>query len=104
MNRFHVGQMVQVVLVVSPAWGKRYIGKVATVTEVHWGEWYNLDIAPPTSVLEVSFHETCLRPINDGEQPSTWEECVWKPKDLEVTPDFSEGEMTITEPEAADES
>lgn len=102
--KYRVGQLVTIVDA-NGDWGpdgRKYLGAVATIIWAqtftrfeHNGNsnYYGLDCRP-----DYAFAEVCLKPLNDGDCPSTWDECAWRPPHKEpVLPSTP----PVTEKEAA---
>lgn len=76
--KFKVGDRVRVIK--APNYPK-YVGMVTTVVRVQLGHKspYVLDLEPVAGFREVIASARNLAPIYDGDAPSTWAKCVWKP-------------------------
>ena len=83
--KYRIGQKVEVLdggegMTAVVADARKYIGLVAVIT-AHRARpiynWYDLEGTDP----DVDFREDILKPINDGDCPSTWSECLWKPNE-----------------------
>ena len=85
VRRFEVGQRVRVirgllkgketVIVSGPMRGRRSSGEIVD-------NCYETDLPkthPENRVPGAILEGSKLRPIYDGDQPATWEDCVWKP-------------------------
>lgn len=79
--KYRVGQKVAVHNVADLPWGAKFEGLVALITD---RELYDAGFGPANYYnLEGGdrylFREDVLKPINDGDNPSTWDECAWRP-------------------------
>jgi hypothetical protein len=83
MPKFRVGQKVQVISEASPIppWLFWVRGNVFCVEQIRqtdrFGQWYGLDHVTPLGRIVAL--EEILRPVNDGDSPSTWDQCAWRP-------------------------
>ena len=87
MDKFHVGQKV---VVIGSLHCKEMIGETVTITEsrkerVNYKlglKWlgYRIDLQPSASQYLFYPEERFLKAIDDSNEKSSWENCVWKPR------------------------
>lgn len=92
MDKFHVGQMVRVVVCHN---NPEFLGSVVTITKKrHWLEiTAGRNVGKQVFAYETDFvcglgrliaEEYQLAPIHDGWQTTTWDQCMWRPKAREA--------------------
>ena len=92
MDKFYVGQRCRIV---KTKMFPHLLGEIVTITgprklcECTDGDrWLGYEVDLDLQHLDGKVYvvrppEESLKPIYDGDQPSTWEECAWRPKELE---------------------
>lgn len=83
--RFHAGQMVEVIKT-APIFrgflGMRFVLEGKPAFSSILGEW--CWSVPADWMRNLFAEEHCLKPIYDGDQPASWEDCAWRPDLVEV--------------------
>lgn len=66
----------------------KYNGEIACITSSPYYDFDRMltivDIEPLASDAQ-NANVACLRPVDDGRQVASWEDCVWQPKILEFS-------------------
>lgn len=94
--RFHAGQLVEVVradpLIADRFLGRRFVLEGAPVfcqasRELAWptpADWSEEISAVMRSPIELVAEESSLKPIYDGDQLASWDDCAWRPALVKV--------------------
>ncbi len=86
--KFRLGQKVEILRGKFSPDTLKYVGLVGIIIERKYfprqdldashyaeeGNYYIVEGCPESWI-----RETCLKPINDSDSPSTWDECAWRP-------------------------
>lgn len=84
-SRYEIGDAVRVIAQGSPNWGVVCIVTSALLhgfrhrTENIKEEGFYHSVNIPTKGMPFGYKPSELAPVHDGEQPTTWDQCNWKP-------------------------
>jgi hypothetical protein len=89
-DKFRVGQLVRIIVKESKRYGEKVIILAPRRLATRRGKdgsidrdlYYTLDIVGKSG-LPLGALESELEAVYDGDEPSAWKECAWKPKHLE---------------------